>query len=65
MRQSSFDFRIQTECLCCPPDGQGNFETLSDNPAELFFLFMTKCPVVAEHVGTTRGSHVLVRARDL
>ncbi|MFA5160406.1 MAG: ARMT1-like domain-containing protein [Candidatus Omnitrophota bacterium] len=31
--------------------GQGNFESLSDSPRPVFFFFMAKCPVVAEHVG--------------
>lgn len=31
--------------------GQGNFETLSDNPAPLFFLLLVKCPVVAALAG--------------
>lgn len=29
--------------------GQGNFETLSETAAPLFFLLLVKCPVVAEH----------------
>lgn len=31
--------------------GQGNFETLCDEPREIFFLFKVKCQVVAGHVG--------------
>lgn len=30
--------------------GQGNFETLSDAPRDIFFLLTLKCKVVAEHV---------------
>lgn len=30
--------------------GQGNFETLSDINANIFFLLKVKCPVIAEHV---------------
>ena len=30
--------------------GQGNFETLSDTQAPLYFLLTIKCPVVARHV---------------
>ena len=32
--------------------GQGNFETLSETVAPLFFLLLVKCPVVAEHATT-------------
>ena len=39
--------------------GQGNFETLSDEPANIFFLFKVKCPVIAGHVGLPLGTHVL------
>jgi damage-control phosphatase, subfamily I len=45
--------------------GQGNFETLNDNPGPVFFLFKVKCPVVASHVGLPLGSHVLTRSRRL
>ncbi len=31
--------------------GQGNFEALSEVNRPIFFLFMAKCPVTAEHVG--------------
>ncbi|MCD6525653.1 MAG: DUF89 family protein [Desulfuromonas sp.] len=31
--------------------GQGNYETLSDVDANIFFLLKAKCPVVAEHIG--------------
>ena len=41
--------------------GQGNFETLSDEAADIFFLFKVKCPVVADHVGLPVGTHVLTR----
>jgi uncharacterized protein with ATP-grasp and redox domains len=42
--------------------GQGNFETLSDAPGNLFFLFKVKCPVIAEHVGQPVGMQVMVQA---
>ena len=41
--------------------GQGNYETLSDFAAPVFFLFRAKCPVIAEHAGVPIGSHVAVR----
>jgi len=39
--------------------GQGNFETLSDEPRNIFFLFKVKCPVIANHTGLPLGTHVL------
>ena len=44
--------------------GQGNFETLSEVDANLFFLFKVKCPVVAEHVALPLGTHALLYARS-
>jgi hypothetical protein len=43
--------------------GQGNYETLSDTDPRIFFLFVVKCPVVAERVGAPVGS-LVVRAGD-
>jgi len=43
--------------------GQGNFETLSDEPANIYFLFKAKCPVVADKVGAHLGDIVLKRCR--
>jgi uncharacterized protein with ATP-grasp and redox domains len=39
--------------------GQGNFETLCDEAANICFLFKVKCPVIADHVGLPVGTHVL------
>ncbi|KPJ77997.1 MAG: hypothetical protein AMK72_00190 [Planctomycetes bacterium SM23_25] len=41
--------------------GQGNFETLSDEPGDIYFLFKAKCPVIADHVGLPVGTHVAIR----
>ncbi len=41
--------------------GQGNFETLSDTCANVFFLFKVKCPVIANHVGLAVGTHAAIR----
>ena len=38
--------------------GQGNFETLSDEDADIFFLFKVKCPVIANQVGIPVGTHI-------
>ena len=43
--------------------GQGNFETLSEVDANIYFLFKAKCPVVADHVGLPTGVHVLTQRR--
>ena len=41
--------------------GQGNYETLSDEPADIFFLFKAKCPVIASQAGVMLGASVLLR----
>lgn len=43
--------------------GQGNFETLSDELAPLFFLLKAKCPVIATHAGVPLGAQVLLRSK--
>ena len=42
--------------------GQGNFETLSDAPGNIFFLLQAKCPVIAAHVGQPVGTHIMIRS---
>jgi uncharacterized protein with ATP-grasp and redox domains len=42
--------------------GQGNFETLSDEPGRLYFLFKVKCSAVASHLGLAVGYQVLKRS---
>ena len=39
--------------------GQGNYETLADEPRPIFFIFKAKCPVVAEHIGCRVGDIIL------
>ncbi len=39
--------------------GQGNFESLSQEKRPIFFLFMVKCPVVAEETSCKMGDIVL------
>lgn len=41
--------------------GQGNYETLSEAEADIYFLFKAKCPVLADHVGLPVGTHVAIR----
>ena len=43
--------------------GQGNFETLSHEPGNIFFLFKVKCPLVADHVHQPLGTQMLVQSR--
>ncbi|MFP3983985.1 MAG: damage-control phosphatase ARMT1 family protein [Desulfurivibrionaceae bacterium] len=38
--------------------GQGNFETLSEIRAPIYFLLTVKCPVVAEHIKELTGRRV-------
>ena len=42
--------------------GQGNFETLSGEAGNIFFLFKVKCPVIAEHVRQPVGMQVLMQS---
>jgi len=39
--------------------GQANYESLSDHPGRVAFLFLTKCPAVSEHLGVPMGSCVI------
>ncbi|MBN1365007.1 MAG: DUF89 family protein [Syntrophaceae bacterium] len=38
--------------------GQGNFESLSEEKREIFFLFRTKCPIISRHSGFCVGTYV-------
>ena len=38
--------------------GQGNYETLSEVRAPIFFLFTVKCPIVAAQIGEPTGTMV-------
>ena len=42
--------------------GQGNFETLSNEPGNLFFLFKVKCSVIADHIKQPVGMQVLTQS---
>jgi len=41
--------------------GQGNYETLSEAPRPVWFLFKAKCPVIALRAGVKVGDQVLER----
>lgn len=43
--------------------GQGNFETLSDAPRDICFMFKVKCQVIADNVGLPLGMQALVWSR--
>jgi len=43
--------------------GQGNYETLSDENKNIFFLLKAKCPIIARHLGVEIGSIVIRRNR--
>jgi uncharacterized protein with ATP-grasp and redox domains len=42
--------------------GMGNYETLSEVPAPIFFLLQIKCPVIGRDIGAPVGSIVLKRS---
>ncbi len=43
--------------------GQGNYESLSHEPADIFFIFKVKCPVLGEHAGLPLGALALLASR--
>jgi hypothetical protein len=45
--------------------GQGNFETLSSCPENIFFLMKVKCPVIASHTGFSVGTHLLLKNKEI
>jgi len=44
--------------------GQGNYETLSEEPGNIFYLFKVKCPMVAARTGVPIGTNVLAHSKD-
>jgi len=42
--------------------GMGNYETLSESSAPIFFLFQVKCPIVGRHIGAQPGGAVVKKA---
>ena len=62
LNDCSEDFRRRfAEADLIIAKGQGNFETLSDEAADVYFLFKVKCPVIANHVGLPLGTQVAAR----
>lgn len=41
--------------------GQANYESLAENPREIYFLLKVKCPLVGRHIGHAVGSLVVHR----
>jgi len=44
--------------------GQGNYETLSDEQCNIFFLFKVKCPVIANHIGQPVGTQIVLKVSN-
>lgn len=43
--------------------GQGNFESLSNETGNIFFLFKVKCAVIADHIKQPMGTQVLIQTK--
>jgi len=54
--------RVFAEADVIVSKGQGNYESLSDVDAPVFFLFKVKCPLAARHAGLPFGAHALLRS---
>lgn len=63
LKDCSEDFRRRfAEADLIIAKGQGNFETLSNNPSNIFFLFKVKCVVIANLVNQPIGMQMLIHA---
>ena len=61
LEQCSAEFRERFENAdLIVAKGQGNYETLSEAPRDIFFLLMAKCAVIASDIGCETGSLVLL-----
>lgn len=45
--------------------GQANYESLSEEKKNIYFLLMTKCKVIAENVGVKEKSLVCMKNKNL
>ncbi|MFP4529566.1 MAG: damage-control phosphatase ARMT1 family protein [Candidatus Kapaibacterium sp.] len=45
--------------------GQGNFESLTESPANIYYLLTAKCPVVARWFGVSKGARIVASARKM
>jgi len=50
---------------CILSKGQGNFETLSDSNANIYFLLKAKCLPVSRELGVKQGALILKKNRNL
>ena len=58
---SEFQSRFDLAALVIAK-GQGNYETLSDQPCDIFFALKAKCPVIARDLQCSLGRMVLRRS---
>jgi uncharacterized protein with ATP-grasp and redox domains len=64
LNDCSEDFRRRfAEADLIIAKGQGNFETLSNNPSNIFFLFKVKCGVIANLVNQPIGMQMLLHSQ--
>ena len=64
LESCSSSFRTSFErCDLVIAKGQGNYETLSTEHENIFFLFKAKCPVIARDVGSEVGQMVICQNR--
>lgn len=57
LSRNSKDFlRIYKSADVIISKGQGNYESLSEEEENIYFLFMVKCPVIAEYAGVPERS---------
>jgi damage-control phosphatase, subfamily I len=64
LNDCSEDFRRRfAEADLIIAKGQGNFETLSNNPSNIFFLFKVKCAVIANLVNQPLGMQMLIHSQ--
>lgn len=61
LRESTDEFRtVYHNADLIIAKGQGNFETMNENPESIAFLFLAKCPVVTRLLGAATNSIQLI-----
>jgi len=64
LRSCSEEFqKVFNEADLIISKGQGNYETLSDNDHNIFFLLKVKCDIVARDLNKKLGSFVVMKSR--
>lgn len=56
--------KVYTEADIVISKGQGNYETLSEEKREIFFLLKAKCPVIANRLRVSPGDYVFLNLQD-